>query len=378
MSSASRVVFNGKFLSAEPTGVHRVAEELIRAVFARLRDEPDLRRRLDAELWVPEDGAARAAAVGLPFRVAGPLTGIPWEQLTLPVRAAAQGRTIVSLCNVGPMMARNAVTMFHDAQVHISPASYSRGFRWWYRLHQPVAGRRHRRILTVSAFSREQLVAHGLVQAGRVGVIHNGIDHVAHAQPDTGVLERLQLTPGAFVLGLANTQAHKNIPLLLQAWRDPRLHRTPLVLFGGADRAAFEAQGHAVPQAVRFAGRVSDAQLQALYEAALCLAFPSLTEGFGLPPLEAMAAGCPALVAPCGALPEVCGEAALAVPPHDPAAWADAVVALREDPMRRARLVDAGQAQARRFTWAAAGDRLLDELLSLDPQAATVRPAVAR
>ena len=106
-------------------------------------------------------------------------------------------------------------------------------------------------------------------------------------------------------------QAHKNVGLLLRAFADPALRDLRLVLFGGEGRGAFEARGSAVPDNVVFAGRVSDGELRALYAHALCVAFPSTTEGFGLPPLEAMLVGCPAVVAPCGALPEVCGSAAV-------------------------------------------------------------------
>lgn len=363
--SATRlpVVFNGKFLSASPTGVHRVAEELIRGVFARCAADPALERTLAPQLWVPSDGAEGARRAGLPHRVVGPLRGIPWEQITLPLRA--QGRLLVNLCNVGPVLSTDAVTMFHDAQVHLSPGSYSPGFRAWYRFHQPIAGRRHRRILTVSHFSREQLALHGLVVADRIGVVHNGVDHMDLVEPDAGVLARLQLQPRRYVVALANTQVHKNIGVLLRAFADPRLSGLRLVLFGTADAGAFRDAGHVVPAGVCFAGRVSDAELRALYAQALCMAFPSRTEGFGLPPLEAMTQGCPAVVAPCGALPEVCGDAALYASPDVAADWVRQVSALADDPVLQQRLQDTARAQAAGFTWGEATRQLIDELLAV-------------
>jgi glycosyltransferase involved in cell wall biosynthesis len=219
--------------------------------------------------------------------------------------------------------------------------------------------------LTVSEFSRRELVHFGVAPADRIRVIHNGIDHIGKARPDASVLTRLNLQPGQFVVSLANTQAHKNIPMLLRAFADPALADVTLVLFGSAGADQFRALGHDVPGNVRFAGRIDDAELAALFGAARCMAFPSCTEGFGLPPLEAMKSGCPALVAPAGALPEVCGDAALYADPARPDHWVEAIVRLGDDPALRQRLIAAGHDQAARFTWRKAAEQLIEELLAI-------------
>lgn len=359
------VIINGRFLLGGSTGVHRVAEQLTRAMFALLAERPALAQRIALELWVPGDARAGAEALGLPYRAIGHLQGRAWEQVSLPHHA--RGALILSLCNVGVIAATNSATMIHDAQVHTTPQSYTAAFRAWYRLQQGLIGHRHRRIFTVSTFSRDELVRHGIATADRIRVIHNGIDH--HGAPEATapdeVLARLGLEPGRYVVSLANTQAHKNIAMLFKAFADPALAKTTLVLFGGHGEGAFRAAGHAIPANVRFAGRVDDATLAALYAGACCMAFPSLTEGFGLPPLEAMRAGCPALVAPAGALPEVCGDAALYADPHDPAAWVRAIVQLGADQALRDRQIAAGLARAARFTWRAAAERLIEELLEI-------------
>lgn len=358
-----RVVVNGKFLSAESTGVHRVAGELIRNCHALILQDPAMQHRIDMELWVPKAGEAGARTLGIPFRTVGPFGGIPWEQMTLPMRA--RGRTILSLCNVGPLATRDAVTMFHDAQVHISPASYSVGFRGWYHFHQPLAGRRHRRILTVSDYSRGQLGHYGLADPARTGVILNGVDHVLAVAPDAAIIDRLGLQDQGYVVALANTQHHKNIGLLLQAFTDPSLKDLKLVLFGAAGQGDFAALGFPVPDNVVFAGRVSDRELRALYGSALCIAFPSTTEGFGLPPLEAMTTGCPAIVAPCGALPESCGPGAIYADPADVQAWVAAIRQMAQSPEFRAGMSRAALEWSAGFTWRNAANQLLQELLAL-------------
>lgn len=357
------MVINGKFLTAESTGVHRVAAELVRHSHAILTDDEQLAKRLVLEVWVPASGVERARQLGVPFKVVGPLDGIPWEQITLPARA--DGRLILSLCNVGPLAARNAVTMFHDAQVHSTPESYSSAFRHWYRFHQPIAGRRHRRILTVSDFSRQQLAHYGLARPERTGVILNGVDHVLSVTPDDAVFDKLDIGSRRFVVALANTQPHKNIGVLLKAFADPRLADLALVLFGSAGSDAFAAAGHTLPENLRFAGRVSDGELRALYGGALCIAFPSTTEGFGLPPLEAMTMGCPAVVAPAGALPQTCGRAAAYADPANVEEWISAIRHLADDPEYRGRMSAGSRMWADGFTWRAAATRLVEELLAL-------------
>ncbi len=346
------IILNGKFLSAAPTGVHRVAAELGNAVADLMAEKNPIVSGFDMVIWAPKDGADRARDMRLPVRIMGPLRGIPWEQVTLPAR---KGRgTLLNLCNIGPALSADAVTMIHDAQVHISPSSYGRSFRLWYQFIQPIFARRHRLILTVSEFSRQAIANAGLCSVDKIAVVHNGVDHMLRESADHSAAERLNLDRHGYVLGLSTTQSHKNIGVLLAAFSDPRLAHLKLVLFGGTSRDDFVKAGFDVPSNIVFAGRVTDAQLRGLLEDALCLAFPSTTEGFGLPPLEAMILGCPAVIAPCGALPEVCGDAALMASPFSPDEWIKILVRLKTDDELWMRMSRAGIARASQFTWRAA------------------------
>jgi glycosyltransferase involved in cell wall biosynthesis len=367
------ILFNGKFLTAAPTGVHRVAEELILAMdrlmaAGRGKDgslppgpAPDLPETV---VLAPAQAARTLPLAATTLRRVRFLSGLArdilWEQVSLPF--AARKGVLLSLCNLGPVLHPDAVTMIHDAQVHLTPQSYSRGFSLWYRLLQPLIGRTNRRILAVSHYSREQLVRHGIAPADKITVIHNGCDHILACRPDHGAPAAHGLIKGRYVLALANTQAHKNIPILLEAFAEPRLADLTLVLFGSATREDFERLGASVPANVRFTGRIDDDALAGLMSHAAAFACPSTTEGFGLPPLEAMMLGCPAIIAPCGALPEVCGDAALTADPHDPAAWTRQIRALTDDPTLAARMKKAGRARAETFTWDKAARKLADIL----------------
>lgn len=352
------IIINGKFIPAGSTGVHRVGHELLRAIDGL---EGEGLPRFEA--YVPSGETLPPARPRVPLRTVGRLHGQLWEQIDLPY--AARGRLILSLCNLAPIATHNAVTMIHDAQVFITPESYSRKFRTWYRFVLQQAGKRHRKILTVSHFSKAQLVHYGIAPAERIEVIHNGVDHILRVGTDPAVIGRLGLEPRNYAVALANTQKHKNIGLLLKAFARPEMAELKLVLVGGARRQDFEALGHSVPANIVFAGPASDEALRGLIEGALCLAFPSLTEGFGLPPVEAMLLGCPAVVAPCGALPEVCGTAAWMVDPDDPGAWSAALLALQADPATWAARSEAGRQHAAEFTWDHAAHQLLAVLADL-------------
>ena len=349
--------FNGKFLTAAPTGVHRVAEELIQATDRLLATQPDAPETIILTPATEAKAASltRTRVVHTPF-LSGIAKNIPWEHFALPW-SARKGR-LISLCNLGPVFHADAITMIHDAQVYLTPDSYSRGFRLWYRFLLPLIGKTSRRILTVSEFSRQQLVRFGVATADRIDVIHNGCDHVLAHEPDSTFVAASGLKKGRYVLALANTQAHKNIAVLLKAFADPRLADMTLVLFGAAKREDFERLGMMVPANIHFAGRINDAQLTGLIAGACAFACPSTTEGFGLPPLEAMILGCPAIVAPCGALPEVCGDAALTAAAHDPNEWVDQIRALADDAGFSAQMRARGRTHAAAFTWDRAARKL--------------------
>jgi glycosyltransferase involved in cell wall biosynthesis len=353
------IAFNGKFLGAAPTGVHRVAEQLLAATDALIAGE--------ASHGVDYAVVVRDSVQVPPYhniscvretRWVRKMHRIAWEQFYLPL--SRRRDFILNLCNLGPLLHRDSATLIHDAQVYSAPASYSLPFRMWYKFLLFFIGKRHKIIFTVSEFSKSELVHYGIASADKIVVVHNGCDHVLQVQPDEGQLEVMHLKRRRYVLALANTQKHKNIGVLLKAFAHADLSDVELVLFGAAKRADFENLGHVVPPNVRFAGRITDPELVGLMVNAGALAFPSLTEGFGLPPMEALALGCPVVAAPFGALPEVCGKAALYADPLDPDAWRLNILTVLNDATVRQSLIAAGHRQAGRFTWKRAARNMFE------------------
>ncbi len=352
-------VLNGRFLTRPPTGVDRVATELMRAFL--LREEAQSFR-----CRVPKPGLS-AGLETLPKRLAqrveisqNALRGQLWEQFSLPFETA--GDRLVSLCNLGPIALREQAVMFHDAQAFTRPESYAPAFRKWYHTVQPRLARRVRLLLTVSAFSARELEALEVVPKGKARVVHNGADHILRHASDPDILSKFGLQTQGFFLAIGSLAPHKNLQMLVKAARQRNVGAPPLVIVGSGNARVFGAEGLSDGGGVRLIGRVSDAQLRGLYENALALLFPSRTEGFGLPPMEAMMCGCPVVAAPRGALPEICRQAACYVDPDDPEAWRVAMEKIAGCALERCERAEAGRAQSAAFTWKAAAERFAAHL----------------
>jgi glycosyltransferase involved in cell wall biosynthesis len=346
------ITLNGRFLAQPLSGVQRYAREItgaLDALVARGEAGP-------VRLVAPPDAEGFEAWPHLASGRVGARGGQAWEQFTLP--RAATGM-LLNLGNTAPLLAgaRQAVVI-HDAGVFDTPESYSWRFRLWYRLLQRGLVARGARILSVSDFSAGRIAQHLGIERGAIGVTLEGGEHILRAAADASVLARHRLAPGGYALAVGTGAAHKNLAALAAAGAALGAAGLTLAVAGARDRAVFQEGGAALADA-RALGRVTDAELRALYENAFALVFPSRYEGFGLPPLEAMWCGCPVIAARAGAVPEVCGEAALWFDADDPATLAAAITALAADPARRATLAAAGHARAPHFSWEAAARRLL-------------------
>jgi glycosyltransferase involved in cell wall biosynthesis len=347
------IAVNGRFLGQQVTGVQRFAGEITRALDAMAAEG-----LLPGARLLRPAGGAPSPFPHLRDEAFGRLRGQGWEQLELPARA--RGSMLVNLGNAAPLLAggRQAVVI-HDAGAFDTPESYSLAFRSWYRgLHRALP-RVGARLLTVSEFSRGRIARHLGIAPERIGVVFEGGEHILREPADRAVLARHGLEPGRFALVVGTRAAHKGLAALGAAQALLGARGLVLAVAGAADPNVFRNAGDPGGQAVVPLGRVTDAELRALYESALCLIFPSRYEGFGLPPLEAMACGCPVVAAHAAAVPEVCGDAALWFDNDGPRRLPDALGRLLEEAGLRERLRAAGLARAAGLSWRAAAERLV-------------------
>lgn len=348
------IAINGRFLTQGLTGVQRYAGEMTRALDALVASGEVPAMRLIA----PAGALGLEAFPHLAPVTAGARGGQLWEQLDLP-RAAA-GDFLLNLGNTASVLqGRNQAVVIHDAGVFDTPESYSWKFRSWYQGLQRTLVFRGTQVLSVSQFSAERIGANLGLEPARIGVTLEGGEHILREAADATMLARHGLTPRGYALVIGTGAAHKNLAALHHAIGALGARGLVLAVAGAKDASVFRQDG-APPEAnVRPLGRVSDAELRALYENALCLVFPSRYEGFGLPPVEAMWCGCPVVASRAGAVPEVCGDAALWFDATRPADLGLAVARLADDAKLRDTVIAAGRARTAQFSWDAAARRLL-------------------
>ncbi len=359
---ARPIYFNGKFYCGDLLcGVHRVADRLIREV-DRLAAQGWGGHDWDLRLLVPDRFRHRADVSA--FRVIGQRWGHTklWEQTLLPF--AARNGVLVNLANLSPVVHGAKVTMMHDAQFYLVGDSYPLYYTLAYRALTPLIASSSRVVLTVSEFSREMLAGFGVADRKRTEIIYNGVDHILDCPADVSILAAHELVPRDYVVMFGSTFAYKNIATVFEAFKRMPAPVPTLVVVGHGKEEILAA-GLSPPASAVFVGRISDGALRALYEQALCLLHPSRTEGFGLTPLEAMLCGCPAIVSPAGAIPEICRDAVLYADVSDPQAWVEQVQKLVTTPELRALKIAQGSARAQGFTWARSGERLMSVLMRL-------------
>jgi glycosyltransferase involved in cell wall biosynthesis len=351
---------NGRFLSQRMTGVQRYAYEIVAALDELLAQQHDPAVAMRLILPPAVETAPPLANIEICRTSFG--SGHAWDQLVLPFHA---GAGVVSLGNFGPVVARNHVVCIHDANTFIFPESYSRSFGLIYRTLLPLVGRRARRVATVSRFSADMLVQYGVARQDKIFIAPNGHEHVLRWDAARASLPLLATLKRPYILLLGSTAKHKNIDVVLDRAQVLDEAGIDVVVAGGSSSIFAGSEPTARRPNIHHTGFVGDDELAALYEHAMCLVFPSRTEGFGIPPLEAMAKGCPVISSNAASLVEVGGDAVIYVDPDDGARWKDAIIGLAGNADLRATLTAKGRQRAALFSWKRSAQLYLDEIARL-------------
>jgi len=322
-------------------GVERVAREMARRL-------PELRPDRYRVIRPPAALAHRA--------------GHAWEQLALPVRARG-AELIYSPANLAPLASARNVVVIHDLAPLRHPEWYGSAYVRWQRLALPRIARRARRVITVSEFSRGELVELLGLEHDDVSVVRGGVGEAFSPDADPAPARAAHRLDRPYALAVGTRVVRKNLAALERAAGALASAGVELVTAGSGRGYMREESA----PAARPLGYVVEEQLPGLYAGARALVMPSLYEGFGLPCLEAMASGTPLVAADRAALPETCGNAALLVDPDDAEALAEALIRAATDDALRERLISAGRERAARFTWSRAAqdtDALIGGLLA--------------
>ncbi len=296
-----------------------------------------------------------------------PSVRIIWEQLVAPLVIAAQGVQVLhSLGYVQPLAARyRSVVTFHDLSYVLYPDSFNAANRAYLRFFSRWTARRADRLIAVSENTKQDLMRLLATPADKVDVVPHGIEEVFRPFPQEEVetFRRQKGLPERFLLFLGTIEPRKNLETLVEAYALLRAAGLPHALvIAGARGWQFEGVFAKVEQlglsgSVLFPGYVPYSEQPLWYNAADLFVYPSLYEGFGFPPLEAMACGAPVVASRTSSLPEVVGDAGLLCDPHSAEALADAVRRALTEPDLRQHLAAAGLARAGLFSWRQAAKR---------------------
>jgi glycosyltransferase involved in cell wall biosynthesis len=266
-----------------------------------------------------------------------------------------------SLASTGPARGRfRRVVTIHDLIYRLHPEAHAGVRTLGMRVFVPLAAHRSHRVMADSASTRDDIVHYIKVPASKVDIVPLGLGATPTMPPmdEAETRARHDLGDRQYVLSVSAKRPHKNLLRLLDALAALPAQRRPVLVVPGYptwhERALREhAEALGVTADVRFPSWVSESELEGLYAAAACFAFPSLYEGFGMPVLEAMRRGIPVACSNCSSLPEVAGDAALMFDPERPAEIAAAIERLLTDRAEAERLRVAGRERAARFSWKA-------------------------
>jgi len=294
-----------------------------------------------------------------------------WSWKLFPDAANADSADVAHVQYTVPTRLRMpVVTTIHDISFRLLPRCFPLKHRLLLNLSVPLSMRRAAKVITVSHSSRQDILRVYRLPEEKVVAIPNAADERCQPVNRSQAEQTLKMHYGIttpFVLMVGVLQPRKNLPLAVQAFARAVVpadlpHR--LVVMGkagwGTDALLRAVSRWNVQSRTVFTGYVPDEHLPHFYSAADALMYPSLYEGFGLPPLEAMQCGCPVLASDIAVMREVVGEAGMLLPPTDPVVWAQALHTVLTNEWTRQQMRDRGFRQSARFSWRESAQRTLE------------------
>ncbi|CAM3382101.1 glycosyl transferase family 1 [Pseudomonas floridensis] len=353
------IFINSRFLTQDVSGVQRYAEQICMAL-KQLRN--------DLVFVAPHGIRLHESAKALDVQCIGHNKGHLWEQIDLPLYLRRRNNPLlISISSTGPMFYRNQIATHHDINYVRFPQSYTRLFRLAYRTITPILLSRIKTLVTSSSFSRGEISRFYGFPESKVLIVPAAVN-------DSFRPRNVHADAPKYLLAVSSPAAHKNFNRMIQAFLSLRDHNDLQLHIVGAATGIFadpnlQRLACRDPR-IRFLGRLSDAELIEQYQRATAFVFPSLYEGFGIPPLEAQACGCPVLAANAASIPEVLQASALYFDPLDVSHMAAAMHRVLVDAPLRDALRLHGLNNVKRFSWQLSAQRLsqrIDALLEPEP-----------
>lgn len=350
-----KIYINARFLTQDITGVQRFAIEISLQLKKILKN--------DVVFLSPNNIKQDSIKEELEAIVIGNNTGHKWEQFDLPrYLKSIKSPLLLNIANTAPLFYSNKISTIHDIAFEIYPEMFSLPFRVFYKFLIPRLYKHSKSVFTVSEFSKKEILRLYGDKGQNIHVIYNGISNVFKPN-DTKKTEK-------FILAVSSLNKRKNFNNLLKTFNEiTELPDIKLYLIGGINRN-FTDQGLTdlinSNNNIKFIGRVSDDELVNLYSSAEVFVFPSIYEGFGIPPLEAQSCGCPVVASNVTSIPEVCGESVLYFNPYDIADMKETLLKVLSEQGLKDKLVNKGFENINRFSWEKSANKILNIIEELN------------
>lgn len=340
------IVVNARFLTQKVTGVQRYAIEISRQL-KKLYGQ-------DVIFVCPKNILNKEIALELEAKEVGSHHGHLWEQWDLPLYLRMIGSPLLlNLTNTAPIFYYNKLVTLHDILFVRYPHTFSKMFVAFYRVLIPLVVYTSKHLFTVSDFSKKEISDYYHIDKNKVTVIYNAVSSVFKNLYDATLRHK------KYFMAVSSIKQNKNFFYILDAFlqlsaKDKQIE---LIVIGDLQSKSFQTMDLSKykNKQIKFLGRVNDEELVRYYSNATAFIFPSLYEGFGIPPLEAQACGCPAICANTSCLPEIFGGSVLYCDPYDVSTLVKAMKKMIEDDNLRGRTIELGYCNIQRYSWEVSG-----------------------
>lgn len=350
METIKTVYINGRFLCNKTDGISRFSLEICKQLKML---------NLDFKIVIPK-WLEYKNEEGFEIVTFGGLKSHFWEQIDLLMFLKnLDNPLLLNLSGLGPLFYRNQIITIHDLSFYENKKWFSRAYTFFYSIATPILAKKSLKILTVSNFSKNEIIKYLKIEEGKIEVVYNAV-----ANDIEKSCFNIKLSPVVnkildykYILSVSSIDPRKNLQRLIYSFLELNLVDYKLVLVGKSS-SHFNIKLLSDSESIIFTGFVSDSDLSILYKKCEFFIYPSLYEGFGIPPLEAMKNGCAVIASDIPSLKEVCSDAALYVNPDDTESIKNGILKIIKDSVLKSDLKLKGNLRSEFFKWEISGEKI--------------------
>lgn len=326
-----KIIINGRFLTQEITGVQRVTHEIVYELDKLL--EKNKKLKLDILILAPKDIKNFKIFKNIKIKKVGYLKGHFWEQLELPFYVYKEKGRLLNLQGSAPVIKTGIVTI-HDISFKVNKEFYSKKYSVYYGILTWILVKTSKKILTVSEFSKQEIMKHYKVPEKKIEVIYNSWEHILRINEDFSILQKFNLEKKNFYLAVSSIAPNKNFKYIVELAK--LYSEKQFVIVGKKNIKVFGELGVENLKNLIWCGYVTDEELKTLYMTCKGFIYPSFYEGFGLPPLEAIGCGCEEVyVSNTSCLPEIYQDSVVYLDPYKPERILEATLKKNENILKK-------------------------------------------